>query len=843
MSKKEKTSSRTKNDNGEKQKKWKRPLKFILVLILIIFIAALVYSGVILSKDYNMDESALAVDMNSKVYDREGNEISNLYSGENREVVTLNTLPEHLKNAFIYTEDKRFESHFGVDPKGILRAVWIDVKTLSLAEGASTITQQLVKNAFLTNDKTITRKLKEALIAINIERHYSKDQILEMYLNRIYFGHGAYGVQAASELYFNKDASELNIAESAMLASLPKAPNSYSPFRNPEKAGERRTLVLSLLKENNIITATEEEEANKLKLVSNDQPKGKENKFQTYIDYIVDEATEEYNLTEDEVYRGGYHIYTNLDVTTQIAMEETFANDELFQSEDKKDRKVEAGMVSIDPQTGAIVAMVGGREYAVRGLNRATKESYQPGSTIKPLAVYAPAIEGGNWHPYDTIEDKEMTFGDYSPKNYGNKYYGTVTLQTALTKSLNVPAVYLLNEIGVKTGFNFVESTGINLNQVEDRNLSLALGGLTDGTSPLLMTQAYSAFANNGELVEAHAITKIEDHVRKVIGEVRPVTRTIMTPRTSYYLTKMMEKVITDGTGANAAIGRPVAGKTGSTQADIEGVTGNRDAWFVGYTPDLVTAVHIGFDQTDKDHYLSSGGSNIPARMFSMVMKEALKDVAVKEFVRPEGVEPLLPPLQLTAVTDLTAVLNDEMNEVVLSWGSIDAYNRAGYRVYRINDEGSEPILIGESQETSFTDNDISQPEQPSENKEKKEEKEGSITGLIGEIIEETTTENSITYHYYVIAYDLKSGEEAEQSNRASVTISTKTRQEPIPSEDSENPTEEEKTPPVEGEVPSDEEESPSEEEEKPPIEGEDPPDEEETPPVEGEDPKKDKTN
>lgn len=330
----EKIPARSRKSKPKNQKNRKSFIKGIALFIVAIGIIALAgCSGFILAGDYKIDVTELNMDVNSVIYDREGNKVSEIYSLENREIVSIDTLPKHLTDAFVYTEDKRFREHYGVDPKGIARAIYTDIKTRSAAQGASTITQQLARNAFLTNphEKTLTRKFKEMLIAINLERHYTKDQILEMYLNRIYFGHGTYGVQAAAQFYFGKDASELNIQESAVLAGLPKAPETYSPRKNPEKSLQRRNVVLNIMADNGLITKEEAEQLKQTEIVLDDSmmQTGK-GLYQSYIDYVVDEARKEYNLTEDEVLRGGYHIYTYLDVRTQTAMEETINNDEYY---------------------------------------------------------------------------------------------------------------------------------------------------------------------------------------------------------------------------------------------------------------------------------------------------------------------------------------------------------------------------------------------------------------------------------------------------------------------------------------------------------------------------------
>ncbi|QED46813.1 transglycosylase domain-containing protein [Cytobacillus dafuensis] len=568
--------------------------------------------------DVKVDLSKLDVYSNTVIYDKNGEKIQELHNKEHPEVVFLKDLPEYLKMAFVVTEDKRFFEHKGVDPKGILRALYKNIESGSRTEGASTITQQLARNVYLSNEKTIERKTKEMVIAAEIERKYTKEQILEMYLNHIYFGSGAYGIQAAAQEYFGKDAKDLNIAESALLAGLPKAPSKYSPRSNMDLAKERRATVLSLMRKNNIITEVEEKEANKEEIKLPPKTTQEYSAYQSYIDYALKEATSEYGVTLEDLYRGGYKIYTNLDTSIHQAMNQAVENYRF--TEDEPDQQVEVGMTAIDPNSGAILAMYGGRNYVYQDFNHATAK-YQPGSTIKPLAVYAPALETNEWEPDSLLKDEPMNFGNYSPENAEHRYYGDVSMEEAVGRSLNVPAVYLLQQIGINKGYDFVENAGIELDP-NDRNLSLALGGLTYGASTLDMAQAYSAFANGGKITKAHAIKEIVDSHGKVLPSPAIETKIIMSEETASEMTKMLQGVISKpyGTGRLADIGTPLAGKTGTTEANLEGINGNKDAWFVGYTPNLVLSIHSGFDKTDRNHYLTGGGGKTPAELFKYVM-------------------------------------------------------------------------------------------------------------------------------------------------------------------------------------------------------------------------------
>ncbi|MBO8172371.1 MAG: penicillin-binding protein 1A [Bacillaceae bacterium] len=667
-----------------------RRIKWLIgaaVLFFILSIAA--YWGAVYAGSQLVDEQKLKMVEASTILDENGNEAGKLFI-ENREYVTLDQVPDKLEKAFISVEDARFYDHGGIDFIAIGRALYVDILAGEAIQGGSTITQQLARNAFLSHEKKILRKTKEALIAVYLDRKYSKDQILEMYLNQIYFGHGAYGVEAAAQLYFGKSVNELTVSQMAMLAALPKGPNAYSPFNNPEKALERRNLVLRLMEEHQVITPEERQEAEKQELNLAPEPGGQKAYLRAYIDYVIQEAREKYDISEDDLYRGGYQIYTYLNLDAQQRMDQVFKNDQLFPPAGKE-REVESGMVIVNPKNGGITALAGGRHYVAKGLNHAIR-TRQPGSTFKPIAVYAPALEKG-WHPYDMLKDEKMNFGNYQPRNYDGKYRGEVTMIEALQESYNVPAVWLLNEIGVKAGVQSAEKFGIPLAD-QDHNLAIALGGLTHGVSPLQMAQAYSAFANNGIMIEAHAIKKIVARDGTVIGEADPQSTVVISEQTAYYMTRMLEKVVQEGTGRNARMAWPVAGKTGTTQYD-EVDNGNKDAWFVGYTPYYVGAVWLGFGTTDKDHYLT-GGSGYAAGIFREVMTGVHQGLAVHPFQKPDGVEELRPPVQLTRIEDLSAELAlDTELKVHLVW-TPNEDERITYRIYRFTKDIENRELVDE---------------------------------------------------------------------------------------------------------------------------------------------------
>ncbi|MEH7444746.1 penicillin-binding protein 1A, partial [Bacillus sp. JJ1122] len=608
------------------------------VLVLSVSTAVLAFLSFFHVFSEGADISALNDDLAQPtiIYDANG-EVASKISALKNEGVKIEEVPDHLKNAVVAIEDHRFYEHDGVDLVGISRAFVKNIKAGSVVEGGSTITQQLTKNALLSTEKTYKRKLEEFFLAREIEKQYSKDEIMQMYLNRIYFGNGSWGIKRAAMGYFGKDVKDLSISEAATIAGLIKAPSSLDPYKNYDKAMERRDVVLQMMKTNGFITDEEYKKAVAEKVVLNeDGGDPLRGQYPYYLDHVIDEAISKYGLTQEDILTGGLQIYTELDVTMQSAVEATYAKDEIF-PKGTDNQIVQSGAALIDPKSGGIRALVGGRgEHVFRGYNRATQLKAQPGSAMKPLAVYAPAIEEG-WDVTDMLKDEELDLQDYKPENYNGEYKGEVPMYEALKDSLNVPAVWLLNEIGIVNGMKSVNKFGITLDPQKDRQLGLALGGLNTGVSPVDMADAYSAFANSGERYEAHAITKITDKEGNTIAEWKGKKSQAISKETAQKMTTMLLGVVEEGTGKGAKIpGRELAGKTGSTQVPIEGIDGTKDQWFVGYTPQLVGAVWVGYDKTDKNHYLTTTSSEGAALVFKDFMSEALKDTKAVSFNVPD---------------------------------------------------------------------------------------------------------------------------------------------------------------------------------------------------------------
>lgn len=614
-------------------KNWK---KMVFIFIFICFTFSLLFSFFIWITTLDISDLEKPLPDPTYILDQ-NNEIVAQLSSSNVTPISLKEIPIQLREAIIAVEDKRFYDHHGVDVKAIFRAFIQNIKAGEVVEGGSTITQQLVKNIYFSSEQTLTRKLKEAAMAIKVDFVYSKEDILELYLNKIYFGEGRWGVQGAANVYFSKNAQALSLAESALLAGLPKAPTHYSPIKDKDKAISRRNLVLSLMLDQEYISEKEYNEAKSESVRLTKIEKDRKDKFASYVDYVIEEAVSKYGFTEEHILTSGLHIYTNLHPHIQKTMEKVY-NDDSFFPESSDDQLIQSGAIVIDPSTGGILGLMGHRgEHFFRGFNRATQLKRQPGSSFKPLIVYAPALEKG-YTPFSKLYDGKLNINGYKPQDWDGRTRGEVTLYEAIIKSWNIPAVWLLNEIGITVALNFVEKMGISLPE-EDQNLGIALGGLSEGVSPLQMAQAFSAFPNLGTIHEAHAITKITTKDQHTLVEAKPMETNVMSPSTANVMTMMLKDAVALGTGRNASLNRPVAGKTGTTQLpntkEFAGIDGNKDAWFVGYTPELVASVWMGYDQTDRHHYLNISGGQSPAIIFREIVSQSLKDVPVTPFKRP----------------------------------------------------------------------------------------------------------------------------------------------------------------------------------------------------------------
>lgn len=606
-----------------------RSIRVMAALVLVI-IAGLMF-GYIFAAYQSLPEvgNNMRPAVSSQVFDSQGKLITTLHSDQNRLPIDINKVPKNLQNAFIAAEDNRFYDHIGVDPIGILRAVVTNLTNRGIAQGGSTITQQLAKNAFLSQDQTLKRKIQEAILALELERKYSKKEILEMYMNQIYFGRGAYGIQTAAHTYFGKDVGDLTLAECAMIAGLPKSPNYYSSSVN--EATARKNVVVGQMEKYGYITPSQAEEAKKSSLdIKQKSTSNTTDETAYFIDYVTQEIAQKYG--DDALYKDGLKIYTTLDTDKQHAAVQAMRHLPETHTDNQGLTQPQGAIISIDPKTGHILAMVGGRGQD--SFNRASMAVRQPGSAFKPF-VYMTAMEH-DMTPDTIMEDKKVEYGGWSPHNADNTYQGRMPLWKALALSVNTVAVQLADKVGPSNVIANAKKLGITTlvedGSPNDDNLaSAALGGLTKGVTPLEMAAAYGAFANKGVYIKPTAIVKILDRNGNVLEDnSSDVQKTqVMSEKTAYEMTSMLEGVIARGTGTAASIGRPAAGKTGTTDD-------NHDAWFIGYTPDIVTAVWVG-DDTGSQSLGEIYGGTVPAQIWHDYMASAVSGTSADDFDVPAG--------------------------------------------------------------------------------------------------------------------------------------------------------------------------------------------------------------
>ncbi|CCO07247.1 transglycosylase domain-containing protein [Desulforamulus hydrothermalis] len=651
-----------------------RPGRLMFLIAVFIFllggIASLGYVAYALSDMPAFNPASLENMVPTSVYDKDGNLVTRIGT-ENREPIKLDEVPQVVKDAFLATEDDRFYDHHGINFRSLGRALFKNLASGEIREGFSTITMQLVKLSYLSPERSIKRKLQEIVLTLQVERHFTKDEIFEMYLNKIYFGQGAYGIQSAAQTYFGKDLKkdELTLEEAAFLAGLPQAPSVYSRYldsvssleedANKQKldknkqqdlekqqkdydlALNRRNTVLLRMKEAGKITEQQRQEAAAKPLPDGTQMPTSRYPYPYFIDYVTEKLVQKYG--PDMVYKGGLKVYTTLDPKIQKTAETAMANAKNFPNypPDKNGLlQPQGAAVFMEPGTGYLRAIVGGREHKQqRQLNRATqyqvlpdgrKIGRQPGSAIKPIVAYGPAIEFNGLGPASVIDDIPTSFGNYSPKNADGNFRGLITMRTALTHSVNIVAIKLLQQTGLEKAVKFAHELGITTLDANRDGLAMALGGVSSGVVPLDMAGAYGAFANQGIYVKPHAITRVEGPDGTLLDEFKPEKKRVMKATTAYLITDMLRSVVQSGTGTRANLGaRPVAGKTGTTD---EG----KDIWFIGYTPELVGAVWIGHDAPKK--MPQAYGGIYPAMIWREVMSKVLADVPVRPFNKPEGI-------------------------------------------------------------------------------------------------------------------------------------------------------------------------------------------------------------
>lgn len=615
--------------------------RWLIVIFLSAFLLLSIYLTII-AKTANVKSLQSRLEHPTMVYDQNGNSAGSLYSQKGT-YVKLNQISPNVSAAVLSTEDRNFYHEYGFSVKGLGRAAFLLVKNKVLGRnyisgGGSTLTQQLVKNAFLSQEQTFSRKAKEIFISVEVENQYSKNQILTMYLNNAYFGHGVWGIQDAAKRYFDTDAKDLTVPQAATLAGMLTSPGAYDPVNHPKATKARRNLVLDLMVENHKLTSQQAKRYQATSLVvSNGYQSPHTYRYPAYFDAVIAEAISKYGLSEAEVMNDGYKIYTTLNQGQQKAMQSVFNDDDNFPAGLADGSMVQAASVAVDPKTGGVTALYGGRgKHVFRGYNRATQMRRQPGSTIKPIAVYTPALMHGYFYD-STLQDEKTTYGTgkhrYTPKNYDDQYSSEVPMYKALYESLNAPAVWLLNKIGVNTGYKMAAQFGLPV-ESGDKNLALALGGLTKGVSPLQMARAYAVFASGGKLPTTHFITKIVDasgHQVKRKGHL--TQKRIIKQSVANDMTSLMLDVFKYGTGKSAApSGYTLAGKTGTTNSGIKENDSDRDKWIIGYTPDVVVATWEGYDDTTATQQLSDVENRDIYALYRSEMSDLLPHTAGTKF-------------------------------------------------------------------------------------------------------------------------------------------------------------------------------------------------------------------
>lgn len=662
---------RNETNKPNAHRRLKRWLFFLAALILL---PTAILAAYVLSRDawHMLDKEKLSYEkLSVRVFDGDDELFSALSGGEERLLMHIEDLPDHVKNAFIAAEDARFYDHPGIDAIRIVGAAWSDLKAGAFVEGASTITQQLIKLTHLNSRKELSRKVDEAILAVQLERVYGKDQILEMYLNTVYFGSGFYGLETAARGYFGVSAHKLSLDQAALLAGVLKSPARFAPNRRPEASVGRRGVILHLMAGYGMISEAEADAAAAKPLRLKKDPALERRGY--YVDYALQESCRLLGITMNRLLSDGYSIYTGMDREAELLCEDLFTRDEFFPQANGE--SAQGAICLIDAHTGYISALVGGRDdHVALGFNRAVRIRRQPGSVIKPILVYAPALEAG-YTAADMLLDEASTFGDYAPSDASRRYRGWVTMREAVTRSLNIPAVELFSSLGIGRCKSFARQLGIPFDK-NDTRLALALGGFTYGVSPRELCAAYAAFAAGGVYRTPTLIRRIEDREGHTVYEARPFARRVMSEGSAFILTSMLQSVVQKGTAkALSDLPLQVAAKTGTVGDE----TGNRDVWLAAYTAEHAAVIWMGFDENSHGKVLppDSGGGGYPAALMKEVLTGLYSGKTAPVFHQPDSV----------IRVRLDGYTMDTQHETVLA----TSYTPDSYGVWEFFLKGTEP--------------------------------------------------------------------------------------------------------------------------------------------------------
>ncbi|MGP4041958.1 transglycosylase domain-containing protein [Gracilibacillus sp. D59] len=668
---------------------WIKRYKWYSIIFASMFLLSVLgYLFIIFGGRIVFDERAVILPTASKVVAEDGTVLGKLYN-ENRDYVTLEQIPDHVEEAFIAIEDQSFYEHAGISLPAVTRAIYRDIIAMSKVEGGSTITQQLAKNLFLVHDKTWMRKTKEVMASVYLERNYTKSQILELYLNEVYLAHGIYGVGTAADYFFGKDIKDVTIEEGAMLAAMVKAPNSYSPLHDLEKAKQRRDLVLQQMESVGDISTEQMLKLQATEIKIKDQKEERDPWLDDYFAYVLEELETTYGLSRDALKRGGYTVEVHMDPAIQkIAYDQMQDNDFYHGS----NNAVDGSFVLMEQKTGQLKALIAGRDFQLTDTNHLLTKK-QPGSVMKPLAVYGPAMQLGKYQPYDMIPDRDIEYDDgYRVQNVDGQFAGEVSMIQAVVESKNAPAVWLLDQIGISYSKSILEKMHID---ISDQGLAIALGGLKRGITPIQVAEGYRTFISGGQWLEARSVRSVYNREQEQVQPKGQKQENVFNSQTAWNMLRMLEGVTKEGTGTAGEYAKALAGKTGSTQhPKREGAI--KDAWFAGITPEYVTAAWIGYENATAENYLTTG-SEATTRLTKSILTEIDKRLPLTaKFEQPGDVEDLPEPIQLPTINDFTAsiqfggfsLLRGELN-----WTPAED-KRIVYRIYeRGEDEGH---LIGE---------------------------------------------------------------------------------------------------------------------------------------------------
>lgn len=708
-------SERTKVKKQQNKKKtkrkstWKKVITSLVIIFGVIAIALGIGVFSIIRDAPELDPEKLRLAQNPEIYDRNGEVFSNLIAVENRKYVDFDEIPPVLIDAVLSVEDVRFYDHFGLDLRRIGGAIVANITKGFGSEGASTITQQVVKNLFLSFDKTWTRKIQEQYLAIKLEQKYTKNQILEMYLNINNYANSRYGVAEAANFYFSKDLSELTIEDAALLAGIPQRPSYFDPLENPEAAEQRRNLVIYLMELHGKITAEEAEAAKSISVEEQlNINKRDQQPYQAFLNQVLKEVEAIEGIEPSDIYTSGMKIYTTLDQDLQKYVEHVMQTDEVIQWPNEK---YQAGVTLLDTKTGEVLAIGGMRQRAegVKTWNWATNPRRQPGSVIKPILDYGPAVDQFKWSTYHQLLDDAHTYSNGTPvRNVDRSYRGEISLRKAMETSRNVTAVKAFQEVGIDKAKEFGERLGLELDTIQE---PYAIGGFTTGVSSFQMAGAFAAFGNNGEYNAPHTVTKVEFQNGHTI-HLKPDPVIAMNDYTAFIITDVMKTVMegSEGTGRRAAVpGVPIAGKTGSSNFSEEEIkrynfkNGIKDSWMVGYSTELTASVWTGYP-SNEDGYIQYDGyqQHIAKYIFKEVMAYAHQNRKASDFPQPNSVvkvgiekstgllpSPFTPQSEIIyeyfvkgtepteqseqfiaaeAIQNLTANYDEENDEITISW-------------------------------------------------------------------------------------------------------------------------------------------------------------------------------